>query len=171
MKKNHKAIITFVLATLTPTIAWMVFTPVILMIAIFMANREAVLGVDTPWPALIFGSLIIMIMIYMWTFFFAIFVLIVSLIHIFFLAIPIFLATNYLKIIRWYTVLPASFLIGGAPYILFTWGSQMNVVLSVTAIMGIFGFIAGVVLWLLWRYWVSPENYTKKAVSTASLTP
>lgn len=171
MNKSNKAIITFILATLTPTFAWMVFTPFVVLMVIFLANRQDVLGADTPLPALILGSLILVIMTYMWTFFFAIFVFIVSVIHIFFLALPIFLAANYLKIIRWYTVLPASFLIGGIPSILFTLGSPTDVVLSVTTVLGIFGFSAGVVFWLLWRYWVSREIHATVDASIATLVP
>lgn len=166
----YKTTIAFAITALTPTIAWIVFTPFALHIIIFLTNPTA-LGVDLPLPTLIIRYLFTLMMMCLWILFFAIFVFAVSIMHILFLTIPIFLVANRLKVIHWYTVLPTSFFIGGAPYIFFIWGNQMKELIFIPIIMGTFGFSAGIVFWLLWRYWVSPENYTKKAISVAPYTP
>jgi hypothetical protein len=88
-----------------------------------------------------------------------------------FLGIPTFLIANRLRIIRWYTVLPASLFIGGVPYILFMWGASIDLRIGVPVVMGFFGVSAGIVFWLLWRYWVSPENYTKNNIPIGPKQP
>ncbi len=170
MEKSNKAIITFVLATLTPPVAWIVFVP-LAFFTMVLSNPTSLGPEDLNLLVKTVRFLILVVMVYIGVIPFSIFVFAFSFMHMVFLGIPAFAVAHRLGMIRWYTVLTASFFIGSAPYILFTWGSPMDVVMVVTTTMGIFGFSAGVVLWLLWRYWVSPENYTKKAVSNASLAP
>jgi len=162
LKKIHRTIITFALATLTPAITWIVFIPLVFLIAIL--QNPKLLGIGVSLPALIVRFIIAVVLIYFWTVFFF------SLMHTLFLAVPTFIVANYLRIIRWYTVLPASLFIGGAPYILFMAGSPKDTILFVTTMMGLFGFGAGIVFWILWRYWVSPEDYIKKAISIVPCT-
>jgi hypothetical protein len=57
----------------------------------------------------------------------------------------------------------------GAPYILFMWGTPEDMVIGVTMTMGLFGLSAGMAFWLLWRYWVSPEKYTRTAISISQV--
>ena len=170
MKKDSKTIIAFTLATLTPAIVWIVLVPITFLIVVLL-NPIGLGPANLNLFTKTFRFLILVVMLYYWIFFFAIFVFAVSLMHMLFLGIPTFLVANRLNIIRWYTVLPASFFIGGAPYILFMWGTPKDTIIGVTMIMGIFGCVAGMAFWLLWRYWVSPENYIKKAISIASHVP
>jgi hypothetical protein len=170
VKKDHKIIITFALATLTPTIVWIVFVPLTLLIMVI--RNPTGLGVaEVNLRMQIIRFLLAAVWIYLWIIFFAIFVFGVSIVHMLFLGVPSFIVANRLNIIHWYTVLPASFFIGGAPYILFMWGTPKDMWIGVPMTMGIFGFSAGMAFWLLWRYWVSPENYAKKAISIASHMP
>jgi len=169
MKKDVKTILCLILATLTPTIIWIVFVPLTLSIMVLLDPSGLDIA-NVNLPTQIFRFILAAAMLYFWWgFFFAIFVFILSSLHMLFLGIPTFLIANHLKIIRWYTVLPASFFIGGAPYILFMLGSPMDEYVGVTMTMGLFGFSAGMAFWLLWRYWVSPEDYTKKLFSFTAL--
>jgi hypothetical protein len=169
VNKDYKTIITFALATLTPTIVWIVFVPLIMLIMIL--RNPTGLGLEVNLQTQIIRFLIATLLIYYWLFFFAIFVFAVSFLHMLFLGVPTFIVANRLKIMRWYTVLPGSFFIGGTPYILFMWGTPKDMFIGVPMTMGIFGFSGGMAFWLLWRYWVSSENYTKKATSIAPRTP
>jgi len=170
MEKDKKTFIAFILANLTPTIAWIVFVPIAFLVMVLL-NPIGLGPENLNLLTKIFRFLILGVMVYVYIIVFAIFVFAFSAMHMLFLAIPTFLMAHRLKIIRWYTVLPASFFIGAAPYPLFMWGTPKDVVFVVTMTMGIFGFSAGIAFWLLWRYWVSPENYIKKANSIAPFTP
>jgi hypothetical protein len=170
MNKNSKTIVTFILATFTPAVAWIVFIPFLFLIAVSF-NPIALGPENLNIATKTFRFFILVVGVYFWNFFLAAFVLAFSFVHMLFLGIPTFIVANRLRIIRWYTVLTASVLIGGGPYILITVGSPKNVVLAVVTTMSIFGFSAGMAFWILWRYWVAPENYTKKPISSAPLTP
>ena len=170
MNKINKTIVTFALATFTPAVAWIVFVPLLFLIAVSL-NPIALGPENLNIATKTFRFLILVVGVYFWNIFLAAFVLAFSFIHMLFLGIPTFIVANRFRIIRWYTVLTASVFIGGCPYILITVGSPIDVVLVVVTTMSIFGFSAGTAFWILWRYWVAPENYTKKAVSIAPLTP
>jgi hypothetical protein len=170
MKKSNKAIITFVLATFTPPVTWIVFLPLAFFTMVLL-NPTSLGPENLNLATKLVRFLVLVVMVYIGVIPFSIFVFAFSFMHMLFLGIPSFAVANRLGMIRWYTVLPASFFIGSAPYILFTLGSPKDVVLAVTTIMGIFGFSAGVVLWLLWRYWVSPETHAKVDASIATLVP
>ena len=170
MEKDKKTIIAFALATLTPTVAWVVLVPLAVLITVLL-NPTGLDPANVNLQTQIIRFLLAAVWIYIWIIFFAIFVFGVSIVHMLFLGVPSFIVANRLNIIRWYTVLPASFFIGGAPYILFMWGTPKDMWIGVPMMMGIFGCIAGMAFWLLWRYWVSPENYTKKVISIASHMP
>jgi hypothetical protein len=166
MNKIYKTIITFALSTLTPTLVWIVVTPLILvgMVALDPTGLGPEnINLLTKIARFIFAM---MIFYFWWGLFMGVFVFILSSMHMLFLGIMTFLIAYGLKLIRWYTVLPAAFFIGGAPYILFMWGSSLKVWIGVPLTMGLFGLSAGMVFWLLWRFWVSPENYTKQAIFT-----
>lgn len=168
MKKDNKTILALALTTLTPTIVWIVFVPFILLLTVLLNPIYlglANVNLQTQIVRFLTAGLIIY---FWWGVFFAIFVFILSAIHMLFLGIPTFLLANRLKIIRWYTVFPASFLIGGAPYILLMWGTSADLWIGVPLTMGLFGFSAGMAFWLLWRYWVVP---TKKDASIVSPMP
>ena len=173
MNKINKTIITFVLSTLTPTIAWIVFVPVTMMVAVVL--DPAGFGIEGDLLTRIGRFIGAEVIVGFWMLFLviilAVFVLAFSFIHMLFLGVPIFFIANRFNIIRWYTVLSSSFLIGGIPYIFFRFGSQAYNVIGVSVIMGLFGVSAGIVFWLLWRYWVSPENYTKNIISIAPNSP
>jgi hypothetical protein len=170
MEKDNKTILALALSTLTPTIVWIVFVPLVLLLTVLLNPiylGTANVNLQTQIIRFLTAGLIIY---FWWGFFFAIFVFIFSCMHMLFLGIPAFLIANRLKIIRWYTVLPASFFIGGAPYILFMWGTSVDLWIGVPMTMGLFGFSAGMAFWLLWRYWVMPEKDVTKDVSIASHT-
>jgi hypothetical protein len=171
MEKDNKTILALALTTLTPTIVWIVFVPLVLLIMVLL-NPIYLGPANVNLQTQIIRFLMAGVVIYFWWgFFFAIFVFIFSSIHMLFLGIPTFLLANRLKIIRWYTVLPASFFIGGAPYILFMWGTSVDLWIGVPMTMGLFGFSAGMAFWLLWRYWVVPEKDMTKDVSIVSHMP
>src|SRR5215207_6299807 len=111
MKKDSKTIIAFTLATLTPAIVWIVLVPITFLIVVLL-NPIGLGPANLNLFTKTFRFLILVVMLYYWIFFFAIFVFAVSLMHMLFLGIPTFLVANRLNIIRWYTVLPASFFIG-----------------------------------------------------------
>jgi hypothetical protein len=163
MEKDKKTIITFALATLTPTIAWMVFIPLSFLTVVFL-NPTALGPENLHLVTKTVRFIVFDVMLYVWTIFFAVFVLIFSVIHMLFLGIPTFLIVHRLKVLRWYTVLPASFFIGGAPYIVLMWGTEKDTIIGVALMMGCFGFIAGMAFWVLWCYWVEPDNYMKKVL-------
>ena len=171
MEKDKKTILALALTTLTPTIVWIVFVPLALLITVLL-NPIYLFPANTNLPTKIIRFVTAGLIIYFWWgFFFAIFVFILSSIHMLFLGIPAFLIANRLNIIRWYTVLPASFFIGGAPYILFMWGTSADLWIGVPMTMGLFGFSAGMAFWLLWRYWVVPEKDMTKDVSIVPQMP
>lgn len=171
MKKDIKIILALTLTTLTPTIVWIFLVPLVLLIMVLL-NPVYLFPANADLPIKIIRFLVAGFIIYFWWgFFFAIFVFIFSSIHVLFLGIPTFLLANRLRIIRWYTVLPASFFIGGAPYILFPWGTSIDLRIGVPLVIGLFGFSAGLVFWLLWRYWVIPEKDMTRDVSVASHMP
>jgi hypothetical protein len=164
MKKIYKTIITFALSTLTPTIVWIVFTPLIL-VGMVALNPTALGSENINLLTKMVRFIFVVLMFYFWWgFFMGVFVFILSSVHMLLLGILTFLVAYALKAIRWYTVLPVSIFIGGAPYLLLMWGSSPKVWIGVPMAMGLFGLSAGVVFWLLWRFWVSPENYTKQAI-------
>ena len=168
MEKDNKTILALALTTLAPTIVWIVFVPFILFLTVLLNPIYldlANVNLQTRIMRFLTAGLIIY---FWWGFFFAIFVFILSALHMLFLGFPTFLLANRLKIIRWYTVIPASFFIGGAPYILFMWGTSVDLWIGVPMTMGLFGFSAGMAFWLLWRYWVVPEKDMTKDVSIVS---
>lgn len=166
MKKIYKTIITFAISTLMPTLVWIVVTPLIL-IGMVALNPTGLGSENINFLTKTARFIFVVIMFYFWWgCFMGVFVFILSSIHMVFLGILSFLVAYAFKVIRWYTVLPASFFIGGAPYILFMWGSSLKAWIGVPLTMGLFGLSAGVVFWLLWRFWVSPENYTKQTIFT-----
>jgi hypothetical protein len=121
MNKIHKTIITIALSTIAPTIAWILFVPLSMMIAVVLDPAAA--GIEGDLLTRIGRFIVAEVTVDFWMLFLviilAVFVLVFSFIHMLFLGVPIFLIANRLKIIHWYTVLPASFLIGGIPYIFF----------------------------------------------------
>jgi len=96
--------------------------------------------------------------------------------HVFFLGLPIFLVSWHFRAIRWWSTLVIAFMIGALPSTIFVfffqdigWSERsyfyqkINVLsLGFTAVaaitMGFFGLAGGIVFWLLWRYWVSPNS-------------
>ena len=168
MEKDNKTILALALSTLTPTIVWIAFVPLALLITVLI-NPIYLGSANVNLQSQVLRFLMAGAVIYFWWgFFFAIFVFIFSAMHMLFLGIPTFLLANRLKIIRWYTVLPASFFIGGAPYVLFLWGTSADLWIGVPLAMGLFGFSAGMAFWFLWRYWVMPEKNITKDVSIVS---
>ena len=91
--------------------------------------------------------------------FFTVFAFLVAVIHIALLGIPIFLLGWYLRLIRWWTALPASFIIGAILTVFaFLGGRPFDYFFPLATIMGAFGVCGGLTFWFLWRYWVSPDS-------------
>jgi hypothetical protein len=79
--------------------------------------------------------------------------------HVLVLGVPAFLLGKRLHAIRWWTCLIMAFIIGSLPITLLTWhysppmGWQ-----SVFLGWGLFGVSGGFVFWILWRYWINPNE-------------
>ena len=96
--------------------------------------------------------------------------------HVFFLGLPVLLVSWHFRAIRWWSTLVIAFMIGALPSTIFVfffqdigWSERsyfyqnINVLsLGFTAVaaitMGLFGLAGGIVFWLLWRYWASPNS-------------
>jgi hypothetical protein len=108
------------------------------------------------WQIISIGEFIYQIF---WVFFFTAFAFLVAVIYIVLLGLPIFLLGWYLGLIRWWTTLPASFIIGALiTAFAFLGGRPFDYIFPLATIMGVFGFCGGVTFWILWRYWVSPDS-------------
>lgn len=117
-----------------------------------------------------------------WTSFFAIvvFIAVISSLHVIILGIPAFIIGWYFKMIRWWTSIIVSFIIGALPTAFFLWplkypelqttssrwdGDKMVQTMikgvptltgwmdwiSAFTVMGLFGVSGGLVFWLVWR--------------------
>src|SRR6266498_2199015 len=96
--------------------------------------------------------------------------------HVFFIGLPTLLVSWHFRAIRWWSTLIISIMIGAIPSTIFVfffldvgWDERtyfyqnINVIsVGITALtaitMGFFGLTGGIVFWLLWRYWVSPDS-------------
>jgi hypothetical protein len=103
--------------------------------------------------------------------------------HVFFIGLPALVVSWRLRIIRWWSTLIMSFLIGAIPstiYIFFFqdigWDEReyfyqsinilsLGITASAALIMGFFGLSGGFAFWLLWRYWVSPSSPNGRLLS------
>ncbi len=112
--------------------------------------------------------------------------------HIILFGLPAFLLGWYFRAIRWWTSLITAFIIGVTPtaaYV-FIWGLErpfegplglylglyslclvtiqaildFESMTSVVLIMGLLGVSAGLVYWILWRYWVLPNSPYGRAI-------
>jgi hypothetical protein len=99
----------------------------------------------------------------------------VAFLYVLLVGLPAFLVGWYFRAIRWWTTLITSFLIGAVPAVLtvaflptgwsgktYVW-QDLNVenffmMTSSALLMGFFSTSGGLVFWLLWRFWVSPNS-------------
>lgn len=84
-----------------------------------------------------------------------------SLIHALLFGLPIIVLLRFFGLIRWWSLLIASFLIGALPMTILSWLNPRSPLtdwayLSNFIICGLLGMSAGGVFWLLWRYWIKP---------------
>jgi hypothetical protein len=98
--------------------------------------------------------------------------------HVFLLGLPLFLVGWQFRVIRWWSTLFISFILGAVPSVLLWLSyltlrseqgryfllmqnvdfSSLAVAVSLAVIMGCFGLTAGLAFWFLWRFWVSPDS-------------
>ncbi len=86
--------------------------------------------------------------------------LIVTGAHVLFLGLPLFFLGLRYHAIHWWTVLPASFLVGYSPCTAYLWLESFDATTYIPfgllgrCLVGVLGAIGGLTFWLLWHFWV-----------------
>ncbi|MBC7877841.1 MAG: hypothetical protein H7Y59_11795 [Anaerolineales bacterium] len=94
------------------------------------------------------------------------FAFVVAFFHICLLGLPLFFLGLRLRMIRWWTIFIASFIVGSLPYTCLVIlasdtipQGHLGEILGITfSAFGLFGVSGGVVFWLLWRYWILEKS-------------
>lgn len=147
-KKESKAITALIIASLTPATIFLTF---VFFISVFDDYSETLLE--------ILGNSIGA----------GFFVFAVAFIHTFVFGMPLFYLGSHLNLIRWWTILLGSFIVGSTPCAILSFlhknalESYQEFSLAdfeIIGFMGLCGLSGGIVFWILWRYWIleKPSN-------------
>lgn len=142
-----KVIIALIAASITPAI---ILSIIVYFVIVLIDYREAGLEliVNTAGLGLI--------------------VFIVAFMHTFLLGMPLFFLGSRLNLIRWWTILLGSSIVGSMPcgFLIFLYNSTseslsgFSGLIEMAGFMGLCGLSGGITFWLLWRYWIQekPSN-------------